>query len=251
MFKPYLTYKGKRYGYANGVKVFSKEISITSLHFLVALCVMFFCLVFMMLVGRNNITATISIIAIDLFAIYYFARPLRLSCVYCSINKEDVEQIIKKGSKNNPYFKDQITDIQFENGWYMIFNKSPKETEQAELQNPNTYIRECPSDIKKLSDKNIFLTSFVCVVVSLVMICLCECIFSLNEIFLECCLGVIFAIPFSMITWRVLLLDKCLCQFSKENHLDIEKDRISVQYNKMDGGRLIFKVKGPIKEEKE
>lgn len=159
MFKPYLIHKGKRYGFHNSIKtifgVFPASIYCLLKGLVIVALTPLTCIIIGLLPDSMIVTLIESLIFIAGFlsSFYFWICPCRCSCVYCSASKEEVEQFIVKASVKNPYFKAQITDVQFDDGWYMIFYKSSKEVSKSENDLIQTYTIPVPKKKKKLYSK--------------------------------------------------------------------------------------------------
>ena len=253
LWKPYFRMKGQRYGSSNTRETRSgKKLPVVMWETLKAFLLLLGPLVILTILPEVKVLRSVlSIIAATagIHTFYMAGQMANCTCIYCSTSKKEVEQFIEKISEKNQFFKSQITEIQYEDGWYMIFIKKYEECRKAMLEHPNFYVRECPKKLKRLS-------SFWWILLyALPGLLVAGGIYYVGSKFLgihEDILQIAMVIPQGPFLYYIFkvkndIFKECKTRFREEENLPEDKYKVNVRYSSAEGGRLIFTVK-PIDE---
>lgn len=127
--KKYYLYKRQRYGMENQIITplgrMSFFAAISLLRFLPAVTVCSLLDVLYAIFKSNFFFyafVTYSVL-IFFYEIYFLFKTLRVSCCYCSKNRNEVETHRKSMCSIYPDYQSRITEIIVDNGWYMYFAK--------------------------------------------------------------------------------------------------------------------------------
>lgn len=246
MGKKYFSHRGRRYGLDNVTKTFIGELPffvwrvMKNVFLLFAIGGLF---VFISWITKVEFFSFIGNGIILCDCIYILYRGLEInrcrSCIYCSDSKEEVEQYIEK----KKYFKGFLKDIQYEDGWYMLYKNEYEEIRKYILQKSNVYMRECPDKLKKLCDKKFL--KIICyggMIVALGIFFVCKNFFSINN-YTALSLSLIPSIPLFLIYfYRGGLFQHSIEEFCKEEGISQKENRVHVKYDESAGGQLVFTV---------
>lgn len=247
ILKRYLPLKGQRFGMGNRKKTLIGEISVPCWEALKGMLGLVIILVISLIIPNIKVLNSIITLIVTVWGVYCFyiiSQFFHCTCLYCSTSRADVERYIEKGSQKNQFFKSQITNIQYEDGWYMVYRKESEEIWEEMLRHPNTYIRDCPKKLKKLcSLKHIILLSLPFFITSSGLYYLCLKLFEPSSDILEI-ISIIPALIFAFLLQdrKNDLLRKCESRFREEQNFPKEKYEVNVRYDKAEGGRLIITV---------
>ena len=247
IYKKYFSMNGHRYGLDNKTKTPFGEFPVLLLE-AVKTMVLLIALAFL-----SEILPEIAILyyiwitvvaGLGLYVLYLIGLFFNCPCLYCSTRRDNVETYIEVRSRKNQFFKYQITDIQYEDGWYMIFLKEPEEVKKSLLQHPNFHIRECPDRLRKM------FSATYAILYLLPGILMALGIYYAGLKFFEIptdILGFLIIIPVLPFYYRYVkekdkLWNECEDQFREEENISKEKYRVNMRYEKDEGGRLIITV---------
>lgn len=253
LWKPYFRMKGQRYGNFNTKETRngkrSPVVAGEALKGGLLLLGAFVILSILPDIKVMRIVLNIIAAATGIYAFYIIGQFFNCTCIYCSTGREEMEQFIEKVSQKKQFFKAQITEIQYEDGWYMIFYKEPEERKKALLAHPNFYVRECPKRLKRLNSMGWMLLYLLPgFLVSAAIYYFGLKFFGIHKDILT----VAMAIPPMPIVYRIIkekteLFRECKAQFQEEENLPEDKYKVEGHYSSDGDGRLIFTVK-PIEE---
>ena len=254
VWKNYFQKKGQRYGLNNAVETRIGKLPVVPLEFLKAILLFLGLLILLGVLPEIKILEEILqllTVGAGLYGLYILGVFFNCSCVYCSTRREEVERYIEKISRRDQFFKCKITEIQFEDSWYMIFNKGPEEYKKSMELHPNFYVMECPERLKKLNSfRYELLYLFPGILIGAGCIYVASKFFSINQD-ITGFLMLLAVAPggYRLIGERAELYKECKARFREEQNLPENKYKVEGHYSGAEGGRLIFTVK-PIDENK-
>lgn len=189
--------------------------------------------------------------------ISFSMQQFHKACLFCSERREEVEAYIEKKCQKNQYYRAMVSEIQYEDGLYMIFQAKPEKYQKAMEVHVKTYTRECPEQWRKLLSKRFYWTVvWVSLVLGVAMFLGSNWVieridWELPEIMVE----FIGDIPeflmllfgpgplFVLVIWKSIFAEKAIDKLRAEEGLSKGKYEVRCSMDRVDEGRLVFRVR--------